>query len=245
MVKASFDQIDKFVTDLYGTKDAANLRSLIERQMERLGFEWFTYWLLWPSDGPRAPFWLTNYPPKWTAHYNRSDFKSHDIIAIHSMASVRPFLWSELPRHSLTKAQRAVFEEAIPFGLRAGGNIPLHGPGGAKATFTIANNCTDREFAALFAARRHELRLVAWYVHERIIELGLDRPGPSPVMLTPREIDVLAWSAKGKTRWEISKILRISENTVKKHLGSAFGKLNAANRGQAIAAAVTHRLVIP
>jgi DNA-binding CsgD family transcriptional regulator len=52
--------------------------------------------------------------------------------------------------------------------------------------------------------------------------------------LTPRETDVLRWIAAGKTNWEISQILRLSERTVKFHLSNAFGKLNAVNRAQAV-----------
>ena len=52
--------------------------------------------------------------------------------------------------------------------------------------------------------------------------------------LTPRETDVLRWIAAGKTNWEISQILRLSERTVKFHLNNSFGKLNAVNRTQAV-----------
>jgi len=246
MVKAPFDEIDSFIEDLNRTSDTARILTLLEGQMKRLGFQWFTYWLLWPSEGPRIPFWLTNYPPAWTAHYTRSDFKSHDIIASRSAVSFRPFLWSELPpRHALSKAQRPVFEDAIDFGLRAGGNVPLHGPGNARATLTVANDCSDDTFARLFAARRHELQLVAAYTHDRIIALGLDRTREGSVPLTSREIDVLAWSAKGKTRWEIAAILRVSEDMVKKHLANASGKLNTTNKAQAIAAAIGRGIVLP
>jgi DNA-binding CsgD family transcriptional regulator len=245
MAKTPFDAIDRFVADLDQTGDPLRIQSLLEREVLRLGFERFTYWLLWSSEGPRVPFWLTNYPPEWTAHYNKSDFKSHDIIASHSAVSVRPFLWSDLPRHSLTRAQRAVFDDAIPFGLRAGGNIPLHGPGKARATLTVACDCSDRAFEKLFAARRHELRLVALYTHERIIALGLDRTRADRVKLTPREIDVLAWSAKGKTRRDVGAILGVTEEAVKKHITNACRKLNTSNKMHAAAVAIAHGLVIP
>jgi DNA-binding CsgD family transcriptional regulator len=58
---------------------------------------------------------------------------------------------------------------------------------------------------------------------------------PAPYKpLTLRETDVLRWIAAGKTNWEISQILRLSERTIKFHLNNAFGKLNAVNRAQAV-----------
>lgn len=60
----------------------------------------------------------------------------------------------------------------------------------------------------------------------------------SPVILTPRQKEVLHWIYQGKTNWEIAKILGKSEDTVKYHVAQIFLKLNAANRTQAVAQAV-------
>jgi len=57
-------------------------------------------------------------------------------------------------------------------------------------------------------------------------------------LLTGREREVLRWVAGGKTSWEISVILRISERTVKFHLVEASRKLNAVNRTSAVAKAL-------
>ncbi len=240
-----FEKIDKFIQALDTTRDLARILALLEAEVQRLGFERFTYWLLWPPQGPRIPLYLSNYPQAWSSHYTQSDFKSHDIIVSRAAQSLRPFLWAELRREALTRAQRQVFDDAVPFGLRAGGNIPLHGPKNAKATLTVANDCSDSEFERIFVARRHELQLVAAYVHEKILHLGLDRPPADRLKLSPRELDVLLWSAKGKTRWEIGEILGVAEDTVKKHLLNASRKLSASNKTHAIVVAIVHGLIIP
>mgnify|MGYP001561364014 FL=1 len=56
--------------------------------------------------------------------------------------------------------------------------------------------------------------------------------------LTSREIEVLKWVKEGKTNWEISRIMILSEATVKFHLGNIFKKLDAVNRGHAVAKAL-------
>lgn len=51
--------------------------------------------------------------------------------------------------------------------------------------------------------------------------------------LTPREIECLQWTAKGKTAWEVSVILGISEQTAAKHLHNASRKLGCVSKYQA------------
>jgi LuxR family quorum sensing-dependent transcriptional regulator len=55
--------------------------------------------------------------------------------------------------------------------------------------------------------------------------------------LTPRELECLIWSADGKTSWEISEILEVSERTVNAHLGRVIRKLGVVSRTQAVAEA--------
>lgn len=57
------------------------------------------------------------------------------------------------------------------------------------------------------------------------------------VALTPRETEVLAWLAKGKTNRDIADILGMSPRTVNKHLEHIFEKLGVETRTAAVAAA--------
>lgn len=56
--------------------------------------------------------------------------------------------------------------------------------------------------------------------------------------LTPRELEVLQWMARGLTNRQIARRLEISEHTVKFHAGSVLGKLNARSRAEAVARAI-------
>jgi DNA-binding NarL/FixJ family response regulator len=55
--------------------------------------------------------------------------------------------------------------------------------------------------------------------------------------LTPREADVLLWTARGKSNKDMSEILNISARTVNKHLEQIFIKIGVENRASAAAAA--------
>jgi LuxR family quorum-sensing system transcriptional regulator SolR len=48
--------------------------------------------------------------------------------------------------------------------------------------------------------------------------------------LTSREIEVLKWTADGKTSADISSLLDVSENTVNFHVKNAVFKLRANNK---------------
>ncbi|MFY9288603.1 MAG: helix-turn-helix transcriptional regulator [Alphaproteobacteria bacterium] len=63
--------------------------------------------------------------------------------------------------------------------------------------------------------------------------------------LTGREAEILALTAHGKTRGEISTILSIKEETVKAYIERGRIKLNAANKTHAVAIAITLNLIVP
>jgi two-component system, NarL family, response regulator len=61
--------------------------------------------------------------------------------------------------------------------------------------------------------------------------------------LSKREIEVLERMAGGKSNKEIGVALYISEGTVKYHVNSVLGKLDAIGRGEAIAIAIRRGLI--
>ena len=61
--------------------------------------------------------------------------------------------------------------------------------------------------------------------------------------LSQREIEILTWSARGKTYPEISMILSIAEDTIKTYVERASKKLNTTNKTHAVAVAVARGLI--
>ncbi len=68
-------------------------------------------------------------------------------------------------------------------------------------------------------------------VTRRLIERFVDSPGAAPKLpkeldeLTPREREVLALMAEGRTNHAIAETLVVTEGAVKKHVSNIFGKL--------------------
>jgi len=61
--------------------------------------------------------------------------------------------------------------------------------------------------------------------------------------VSQRETDCLHWAARGKTNWEIGKILKISDNTVRYHLKNVFVKLHASSRSNAVSRALSEGII--
>jgi len=63
--------------------------------------------------------------------------------------------------------------------------------------------------------------------------------------LTPREIEVLKWSAEGKTAAEVAIILDVKLRTVNFHIGSAIRKMGVNNKMSAVVQAALHGVFHP
>ncbi|MCX7568065.1 helix-turn-helix transcriptional regulator [Sulfitobacter sp. F26169L] len=66
---------------------------------------------------------------------------------------------------------------------------------------------------------------------------------PEKISLAPREKDVLFWAAHGKSAWETSILLALSESTVKFYIRKACARLGAQNKTHAVALCLMHDLL--
>ncbi|MEZ4769700.1 MAG: response regulator transcription factor [Caldilineales bacterium] len=81
-------------------------------------------------------------------------------------------------------------------------------------------------------------------VASKLIQRVTEPPAaPLPEPLTPRELEVLELMAVGLQNKEIGDKLAITERTVKFHVSSILGKLDAGNRTEAVAVAVQQGLI--
>jgi DNA-binding CsgD family transcriptional regulator len=71
------------------------------------------------------------------------------------------------------------------------------------------------------------------------------KDSPQKIHITRREIEVLQWLQQGKSSWEISKILGLSERTVNFHVYNVMKKIEAVNRLQMVTIALRLGLIHP
>jgi DNA-binding response OmpR family regulator len=87
--------------------------------------------------------------------------------------------------------------------------------------------------------------VLATIISARLARVARMDVWPRDIELGEREIEVLTWSARGKTSDEIATILGLSKRTVDFHMDNARNKLGVATRTQAVVKAVTGRLIEP
>lgn len=120
----------------------------------------------------------------------------------------------------------------------------LHGSEAVSATKNESLFCfsgssmkrNERNFAIIEYVIPH-LHLALSYIRDKK-PVCADEP-----LLSVREIEVLNWLKHGKSSWDISAILGISERTVNFHVKNITQKLDAVNRTQAVAVGASLGLI--
>lgn len=227
-------------------KDEAAFRTLVTRYLQSLGFDNYVFGFLSPPEGMDAPYFISNYPEEWVARYVGEGYLAEDVVVQQSSRSVVPFSWTSVRADdTLTPKQKRVFTEARHHGLKSGGAVPVHGPGGMVACLSVASRMEEQEFEKVWARTRAELMAFAAFAFENVLQRLLgEGPGEQPRL--PRRVrECLLWAARGKTAKETADILSISEETVVSYLKVANEKLGVTSRTQAVAKAVSFGLIIP
>jgi DNA-binding NarL/FixJ family response regulator len=87
--------------------------------------------------------------------------------------------------------------------------------------------------------------VLATIINARLAGIARSALWPKTVELNEREVEVLTWSARGKTSTEIAQILGLTKRTIDFHIDNARTKLGAATRTEAVIKAATGRLIEP
>ncbi|BAM07288.1 putative transcriptional activator [Leptospirillum ferrooxidans C2-3] len=198
-----------------------------------------------PSKDPRHDsiieterYMNVSYSISWLTLYQERKFHLVDPIFQNHFEYFGRQVWSETYKRVSTMAERKFIETSLDFDLDDGvtlGQRSYSGKGGS--TFSFAGNEISRHSRHLTI-----LDLLSPHLHAALSNIFL-QSSSAAVSLTNREKEVLIWIKEGKTNWEISQILKVSERTIVFHMQNAMRKLGARNRVQAMATALSLRLI--
>ena len=215
------------------------------RRLELLGFDRFAYLAVRTSEGLEIPFVLTTYPEEWCVYYGARDYVNFDPVMVTSAQTLLPFEWTGLgDKRKSSEKQREVLNHATEFGIKNGITVPIHGPGGAMAALSVTADSTEQEFRKLWKHARHDLLVMGLYYHSSI-EKQITSTSLPKLRLTDRERECLLWTSRGKTAWEASEILCISEETVVFHLKNVMRKIGVFSKHHAVVKAILMGLIHP
>ncbi|MCO8311257.1 autoinducer binding domain-containing protein [Pseudomonas mandelii] len=172
---------------------------------------------------------LNNYPSEWNTKYEQEHFSEVDPVLAHCNRSELPILWQEeifCKTPTLRQAQKQQ-------GLRYGWSQSVHDENGLCSMLSLARSHCPITTHDLYKNLGYAL-FISRHLH-RLVAKELPAPAkPGTVHLSCREIEVLKYSADGKTAGEIAIILCLSESTVQFHIRGAIRKFGVNNKIAAV-----------
>lgn len=231
-----------FIDGISSEVDIDVMLDRLRRVVGRFGFDSFLLTGV-PDPGRRIDGYimLSGWHEGWLERYVSQDYVQVDPVARRLQNAIDPFTWSEVVTgRDLPPAARRVMNEASDIGMNDGLCVPLYDLDGRRSVLSMAARSID-----LSPADKGVLHLVAMYAQNKIHDMVGDQGARRVARpaLSPRERECLQWTAAGKTSWEISMILCLSQSTTDGYIASATRKLGAANRTQAVAEGIRRGLI--
>lgn len=193
--------------------------------------------------GPKQHRYLQcTYSDSWVKHcISREPLEGHRLGAL-AVALREPLDWSELPEGPTSEKLLRYANGSAE--RRQVLSLPLRTLVGESALLFVAAAVNVEEWREQKANMLRDFAVLGNYFHQHILRIYGHDAGKE-ILISARELDCLKWMAAGKTAWEASVILGISERTVRFHLNAAREKLNCLTTTQAVAKAVSQQLITP
>mgnify|MGYP000843741273 FL=1 len=230
--------MDRWQDDLIGavSGDSQSEREVfdcIQRASRALGFQHVSYGFQAPLPLSRPKFtWLNSYPGDWQKYYMDAGYPAVDPRIIRARRSSEPFVWDE----ALFADVPELWADMQAWGMQHGWTqSTLHEPGGiGMLSLCRSTPITEQDLQA-HLQHMQWLALLAHKAFSKLIRAKIASNAPS---LTERELEVLRWTADGKSAQDIAEILLLSKNTVDFHIRNSINKLDVPNKTAAVVRAV-------
>jgi LuxR family transcriptional regulator len=218
---------EALLQSLLGADSEEAVFVVLARAARELGFDYCAYGMRVPVPLTKPKvYMLNNYSEEWQRLYASEHYLAVDPTVAHGMKSVMPLLWSE----TVFDSCREFWEDARAHGLSIGWTQSCYNAKGVGGLITLARSHDNLSKAELNECSAQ----MSWLVnaaHETLCPRVLPKLAPeTTVGLSLREIEVLRWTAEGKTSSEIGQIMAIAERTVNFHVNNAVTKLGASNK---------------
>ncbi|MGJ8561386.1 MAG: helix-turn-helix transcriptional regulator [Litorimonas sp.] len=188
--------------------------------------------------GKVSHFGMADWPDEYSQEWIDNDYVFHDPIARLALRSRTSFDW-ETAWQQADRVGRGILDRGRDFELKAGIAVPITA---GNLPLGIVSMSYDERPSEETLARLDVVAIHAYSRMLRLLDIGEEMP---IVPLTKREVDVLTFTAVGKTAWEIGKIYGIAESTVHKHLRNIIEKTHAMNKTHAVTIALRHGQILP
>ncbi|PWE31138.1 LuxR family transcriptional regulator [Maritimibacter sp. 55A14] len=193
--------------------------------------------------GEGGQYAARTYNETWVGRYIEEDYARIDPVVLGCYQRFNPVDWKQLDWSG--RKVRDFLAEAIETGVgNQGISVPIRGPNGQFAVFTVNHGCHDADWAAFRQTHAANLILIAHFINQKALEIERGSDHVPASALSPREADTLTLLALGLNRAQAAERLSISEHTLRVYLDSARFKLGAANTVQTVALALSRGLIL-
>jgi DNA-binding CsgD family transcriptional regulator len=239
--------LEEFITQSNAASSQEEVFALFQKALGDLGYDSVVYSLLTdhPSIGRKAGHGVMgNYPSDWMDYYMAKGYFAKDPIPKHAFTTQAAYTWEHVVETcSISSRQKRLMLEAQEAKLLSGAAVAIYGPNFEVAGVGIASSAggvkPSRDMLSVLRALSHQF-------HFAYSQFDLPRALPAKqVYLTPREREILSFSAEGKSIPAIAAILSLSYFTVNFHLKNLYTKLDVSTRQTAVVKAIRLGLITP
>ena len=236
----TIDIAPRFLQKLKDATDLADLQGLIPEMCETFDVDHVVYhWI--SVDG--GQFGFGSYDPAWAQRYQEQDYIRVDPVVLACYRSYMPVDWKRLDWSG--KASKELMVDATRFGIGPMGlSVPIRGPNGQFAVFTISGRRDPAAWDRLIARHEYDFVLLAQYLNVNALRIRNERAPEPTSLLSKRESDALSFLSMGYTRGHAAQRMGISEHTLRTYIESGRRKLGAVNTTHAVSRALAEGLIV-
>lgn len=216
-----------YLEKMNNASSSDDLFGLYRKAMAKYGYDRIMYSSVSndiKNDQNKTPCLVKNYPEDWMKHYIKNGYIQIDPVRRGGCFATSPFTWKSLKTfYELSKEQELILSLSEEAGLHGGMGIPCHTKKGEFIGVGIASSNKDINPEDNIG-KLYLLTTQFHIIYQDLLQknaIKTDKNSTCNISLTPltnREKEVLLWSMRGKSNWDIAMILNISEHGVNFHV---------------------------
>jgi LuxR family transcriptional regulator, quorum-sensing system regulator CciR len=235
--------VNEFILASRGSRSADDLRALLDPITREMHFHSYALFqhvkhFSWRKKKLLA---ISNFSRNWIDYFFAHKMTADDPVHLASHRTAVGFRFDEIPGLiHITERQKSVMEAGRKEGITDGFCVPIHIPGETNGTCTFI----VREGTPLPVDNLPMAQLVGSFAYEAARQIQLSGGGilrrPDGQRLTTRQLECIVLIGRGKTDWEISRILGLHEQTVTQHLNEARNRCGVSRRTELVVHTLYH-----
>lgn len=214
---SNFEELKQALFDFVASTGFRTVSAVVVQPHPAAGFQYLT---------------IDNRPSGYDAIYFHEADARRDPVLKHLRTRGIPLIWDKQTYSHAGCSD--LWDKQAAYGYRSGIATALHLPHARHFLIGLDSDNGLPTEAKNVTQMIADLQLFAVYMQEAMTRILDGRDRVVQPILTVREKEALHWTMAGKTAWEVSQILGISQRTATEHTKNAMNKLQCNSKHQAV-----------